>query len=156
MEKAGNKGCRFLRSHGFSGETVDEFRLIINELIENAIKYGNFSGSGKKITTEIHVDDRMITVEVTNPVDEKADTHLKILDRTIRWIRGFQDPFEPYMRKVQDIPGSPLVNEAGGGLGLARVAYEGKAILDFFVDEDHVLNVTALKNYENQSQSVPG
>jgi hypothetical protein len=33
------------------------------------------------------------------------------------------------------------------GLGLARIAYEGKAILDFFV-LDNMLNVSAISKYE--------
>jgi hypothetical protein len=34
------------------------------------------------------------------------------------------------------------------GLRLAKIAYERNAILDFFVSEDYMLNLLAIKNIE--------
>ena len=90
----------------------------------------------------------MINVEVKNPVDETAYSHLKKLDKTIQWIRGYQDPFEPYMKKAREVSEKPLGDEVSG-LGLAEIAYKGKAILDFFVSEDNILNVSAVTSIDN-------
>ena len=46
------------------------------------------------------------------------------------------------VEKLKEISKKPLEDEESG-LGLARIAYEGKAILDFFVFED-ILNVSAV------------
>ena len=110
------------------------------------------TGTGKTTTLAAMIDhinahrrENIITVEVMNPVDETAENHLKNLDRTIQWIRGYQDPFEAYVERVKDVSKKPLSNEESG-LGLVRMAYEGKAILDFFVGEDNILNVSAVSD----------
>ena len=69
--------------------------------------------------------------------------NLKILDKTIQWIRGFQNPLEAYTERLKEVSKKPL-NDENSGLGLVRIAYEGKAILDFFVSENSLLNVSAL------------
>jgi len=84
-----------------------------------------------------------VTIEVNNPVDESTSHDLRRLDRTIQWIRGYQDSFEAYIERMKEISKKPLKDEESG-LGLVRIAYEGKAILDFFVRDDNMLNVSAV------------
>ena len=84
----------------------------------------------------------MITIEVNNPIDKIIENHIKRLDKTIQWIRGYQDSFEAYVENLKIVSRKPLEDEESG-IGLTRIAYEGRAILDFFVD-DNILNVSAV------------
>jgi hypothetical protein len=79
-----------------------------------------------------------------NPVDESCRTRLEELDRAIQFIRGYQDPFEAYMVMKKMSPKQKRHGEAEG-LGLAEIAYEGNATLDFFISEDNILNLSAVK-----------
>ena len=147
IEKIRKKCNQFFRSNGLSSnDDVHALIMIISELIENGIKYGNFTLPGNNVIIEIGVADNIVTVEVVNPVDDTAYYHLEKLDKTIQWIRGYQDPFEAFVEKLKEVSKKPLDDEESG-LGLVRIAYEGKAILDFFVSEDGFLNVSAVSNY---------
>jgi hypothetical protein len=42
------------------------------------------------------------------------------------------------------------IHDHESGLGLVRIAYEGKSILDFFVAEDNALNVSAITGIEKR------
>ena len=75
-----------------------------------------------------------------------AHYHLRKLDKTLQWIRGFQDPFQAYVERIKQISRKPFDDEISG-LGLVRIAYEGNAILDFFLSEDNQLNVSAVSNF---------
>ena len=146
IEKIRNKGIHFLKIHGFSDDVIHSLTMILSELVENSIKYGDFTVSQPEIQIFVDIDRNLITIEVNNPVDSKNTHHLKRLDRTIQWIRGYQDSFQAYVEKLKEISKKPLDDEESG-LGLARIAYEGKAILDFFV-LDNILNVSAITRYE--------
>ena len=69
--------------------------------------------------------------------------NLNELDRIIQWIRGFQDPFEAYIDRLQTVAQKSLTDKESG-LGIVRVAYEARAILDFFVTADNMLTVAAV------------
>jgi hypothetical protein len=146
IEKIRNKSSRFLESHGLSSDTVQALTMVISELIENSMKYGKFTPPKNEVMVDIHVEEDMVTAEVVNPIDKTAYWHLKELDKTIQWIRGYQDPFQAYVERLKEVSKKPLSNEESG-LGLARIAYEGKAILDFFLGEDDLLNVSAVSNF---------
>lgn len=120
--------------------------MILSELVENSIKYGDFDGSDTEVLIYLDIGKNFITIEVNNPVNQKSVNHLQRLDKTIQWIRGYQDSFQAYIEKLKEISRKPLEDEESG-LGLARIAYEGKAILDFFV-LDNMLNVSAIAKYE--------
>ncbi len=151
IEQVRNSSSEFLRSHGFSGDAVNALTMVISELIENGIKYGNFKAPENKVFLTIHIGSRVVTVEVVNPVDETAHVHLRRLDRTIQWIRGYQDPFQAYTERIRAVSKRPL-HDKESGLGLVRIAYEGKSILDFFVGDDNVLNVSAVSILEEDAR----
>jgi len=146
IDKSRNACMRFLETHGFSDDLVHSLTMILSELVENSIKYGTFKASNSEILIYLDIGRNLITIEVNNPVDARSTIHLKRLDKTIQWIRGFQDSFEAYIEKLKEIAKKPLEDEESG-LGLARIAYEGKAILDFCVVDD-VLNVSAIAKYD--------
>ena len=137
---------KFLQSYGLSNETLYSLTMVISELVENSIKYGKFIQKNNRVVIKIDIGKSIITIEVINPVNDTTYNHLERLDKTIQWIRGYQDPFEAYVERLKEVSKKPLKDEESG-LGLVRVAYEGKAILDFFVGEDNILNVSAVSNY---------
>src|SRR3989339_430301 len=111
IEEARNKTTKFLKSLGLATDSVHALTMVMSELIENSVKYGNFPLPADNVEVDIHQDENIITVEVinpVNPVDESAYNHLKKLDKTIQWIRGYQDPFEAYVEKLKEVSRRPL------------------------------------------------
>ena len=147
INKAGEKSVCFLRSHGFSDDTVQIQINILNGLIKNGIKYANFTPSANEISVRLQIDNCNYTIEVTNPVDETCRNRLKELDKTIQFIRGYQDPYEAYSIKMAEIA-AHRSDAAANDLGLVKIACEGGAILDFFVSEDNFLNLSAVGNFD--------
>ena len=145
VERARRTTARFLISHELSEDTVNSVTMVISELTENAIKYGNFKKAKDKVKVSIHIFESDIMAEVVNPVAVSDYRHLKRLDQTIQWIRGFQDPFEAYVEKLKEVSRRSFEDEESG-LGLVRIAYEGRAILDFYVGDNDILNVSAISN----------
>jgi hypothetical protein len=143
IEKVREMGSKFLKNHGFSSDVINSLIMVTSELIENSIKYGNFKKPKNKVNVILNITENLLTIEVNNPVDKNTTSDLRRLDRTIQWIRGYQDSFEAYIERMKEISKKPLKDEESG-LGLVRIAYEGKAILDFFVRDDNILNVSAV------------
>lgn len=152
IENAGQKSSRFLKTHGFSEEAVDIQVMILRELINNGLKYGKCKPKADKIAVNISIEENTITFEVKKSVDETCCERLKELDKAIQFIRGYQDPFEAYILKQKEAFQDTSSSEPNG-LGLARIAYEGNAILDFFVSEDNILNLYAVRNLDGRLQN---
>lgn len=150
VENLRNEAENFFRDTGLPEEIVESLTMVTSELIENGIKYGSFSDRGERVRLIISLEPENITIEVIHPVDEKAYPNLTKLDRTIQWIRGYQDPFEAFIERLREISRKPFEDETSG-LGLARIAYEGQAILDFFVNDQGLLNVSAMSPLEAAS-----
>ena len=133
----------FFGSHGLSGDVIQSLVMVLGELLENSVKYGCYKVSDSQIQISINIGKKIITIEVTNPVDDSNLDDLKRLDRMIQWVRGYQDPFEAYIERLKEVAKRPL-HDKESGLGIVRVAYEGDVILDFFVSEDNLLTVSAV------------
>jgi hypothetical protein len=82
-----------------------------------------------------------------HPVDHTCCDKLKELDKTIQFIRGYQNPFEAYMLKRKEASKSSSC-DVTNSLGLARIAYEENAMLDFFISEDNDLFLSAVSSLE--------
>ncbi len=143
IEIVRKKSSEFLESQGLSKDSAQAFTMVISELVENSIKYGHFGPNNSQVLVDIQFSPNSVIAEVSNPIGRKDANNLKILDKTIQWIRGFQNPLEAYTERLKEVSKKPL-NDENSGLGLVRIAYEGKAILDFFVSENSMLNVSAL------------
>ncbi len=146
IETARMDCTKFLIDSGFSEDVIDAVSLCLGELLENAIKYGNFDKKGEDIVFTITIDSGSITVEVTNPVSDTNIDHLNKLDKTIQWIRGYQNSFEAYIKKLKEISMRSL-DDKESGLGLTRIAYESQSILDFYVSEDNQVHVSTVYTY---------
>ena len=152
IEKVRNESAEFLQSHDLSDDTIHSWSMIISELIENGIKYGDFKMVADKVVVVINLERNTVTIEVFNPVDESALKHLSRLDRTIQWIRGYQDPFEAYINRIKEVSQKPLQDNESG-IGLVRIAYEGNALLDFFVGDNNLLNVSVVSNLDGDDRN---
>ena len=119
--------------------------MILKELIKNGIRCGKCKPSEDEISVHLHVSENTITLEVKNPVDETCCQRLQELDKTIQFIRGYQDPFEAY-QKMQIITVKQSDLNEFDPLALSKIAYKGKAILDFYVSDDKTLNQSAIKD----------
>jgi hypothetical protein len=152
IEPAKGKLIGFLEGLGFTEDAMDALTMITGELMENAVKYGVFQLPSDHVGVDVLVSQGAVTIEVTNPVNEVSYSHLKNLDKAIQWIRGYQDPFEAYVDKLKEISKKPLHDEESG-LGLVRIAYEGRGVLDFFVSDKGILNVSAISNMEGECRT---
>ncbi len=127
-----------------AGLTADEgyqLAMVAQELLENAVKYGSFR-HGERLSLGIHVTAEDVVIEVKSRVGVD-DAHLRRFDQRIQWIRGFQDPFEAYVERMKIVSAQPF-SHCESGLGLTRIAYEGRSTIDFFVDENNTLAVSAV------------
>jgi hypothetical protein len=140
--KAAWEPCRSLLTEGgLCEDEAYQLAMVAQELLENAVKYGAFS-SGERIALGVRIASDDVTVEVRSRAGVD-DAHLRRFDQTIQWIRGYQDPFEAYVERLKLVASRPYAH-GESGLGLARIAYEGRCALDFYVDEGNVLAVSAV------------
>jgi hypothetical protein len=142
VEKVREMTLDFLRSLALAHDVVDAGAMVASELTENAAKYGAFADEDDGIDVTVSGDWAMWTVEVKNPIMAEHSKKLSGLDAMIQRIRGHQDPFEAYLERLREVSSKSL-DDGESGLGLVRIAYEGHAVLDFFVDEHDVLTVSA-------------
>jgi hypothetical protein len=101
--------------------------MITGELLENAMKYGQWTGEGEQVfRLRITGDPSHATIVVENPAS-RASGHVERLQQAIEWIRGFSNPRDAYRARLRAIADA----DAGQSrqLGLVRVAYEGNGLL---------------------------
>jgi len=130
-----------LAGAGFDDDNSYQIAMVAQELLENAVKYGSFR-EGEAIALEIRVARDDVTVEVRSRVGVD-DAHLRRFDQMVQWVRGFQDPFEAYVERLKTVAAQPY-SQGESGLGLTRIAYEGRCILDFYLDDESTLAVSAV------------
>ncbi len=133
---------RLLRGNGLGRDEAYGLCMVARELLENAVKYGRYVDGRPPIGLTVEVGPGEVIVEVKSPVGVGSED-LREFDRTIQWIRGFQDPFEAYVERLK-LASAMAFGTAKGGLGLARIAYEGRCAVDFYVDPEDTLAVSAV------------
>jgi len=134
-----------LAQAGVGPDTAYQIAMVAQELLENAVKYGAFE-PGERISLEVRVAPEDVTVEVRSRVGV-GDANLRRFDQMVQWIRGFQDPFEAYVERMKVVSTRPYT-DGESGLGLTRIAYEGRSVIDFYVNEENVLAVSAVHRRE--------
>jgi hypothetical protein len=141
--------CRtMLEGAGLGPDEAYALAMVAQELLENAVKYGA-CGQGEALKVALRVDPDDVTVEVASRVGVD-DAHLRTFDRTVQWIRSFQDPFEAYVERLKQVSAEPYMH-GKSGLGLTRIAYEGRCALDFYVDAANTLAVSAVYRREGET-----
>jgi hypothetical protein len=129
-----------LTAQGLGPDDAHLLTMAAQELLENAVKYGG-AGEAARMALSLEVSSGGVTIEVRSLAGE--DGHLDRLDDTIQWIRGFQDPFEAYLERLKQVSAGPF-RPGESGLGLTRVAYEAGCVLDFYVDAEGQLCISAI------------
>jgi hypothetical protein len=106
--------------------------MVTGELVENAIKYGDWSGvldgDDQRFRLRVWGQGRSAHVSVENPV-RRGDAHAEEVLRTLGWMRGFSSVSEAYRAKLLEIAADTDRSPGHSKLGLVRVAYEGNCQL---------------------------
>jgi anti-sigma regulatory factor (Ser/Thr protein kinase) len=114
----------------------DSVSMVCAELLENAMKYGKLDAGPVRLSVS-EKEDRVV-VAVTNAFDPSS-THVDHLKKKVDRIKSFDTPSEAYMAFATEVYEK---KDDCGGLGLARIAYEGGCVLDVEADQN-VLTVRA-------------
>lgn len=134
----------FLQAMDFPADVRESLCMITSEFLENAIKYGAFREGLPHIPLVIEADSYGILMEVKSPLESsRTEKDMRRLDYMVQWIRSYQSPFQAYLERLKLVASQPMEDEESG-LGLVRIAYEGEAIIDFFVDDNDTLSISAL------------
>jgi hypothetical protein len=128
----------------FGGDASEVVSTVTSELMENAIKYGDWKPPDRIwLRVAVVGGHRSLRINVECPIDE-ASPHLANLRRMLEWIEGFPSPRDAYLARVQELvengePGS-------SGMGLVRIAGEGPCQLSARVLPESLLMVSATVN----------
>ncbi len=136
----------FLNARAVPAARIDSYAMIVDELVTNSLKYGLFKDPEDIISVCVNVTGDTFSVSVTNPVDRRAGAYLEELDKVVQRISGFQDPFEAYLERIQENSRDAHDQETRV-LGIARIGYEGRAALDFFLSGEDTLTVSASSKF---------
>jgi hypothetical protein len=103
--------------------------MVTGELLENAIKYGDWSGRDRTFRFQVAGEGRRATVAVENPVRD-VDEALRTIEGTLAWIRGFPSTEEAYRARLLEASTSKDAVPGGASrLGLVRIAYQASCKL---------------------------
>jgi hypothetical protein len=120
-------------------DSAESFATVAAELLENAIKYGQWKDPAAMLHLRVSGDGDGARIEVAHPVDAASDNTRELLEM-IDWIKTFPSPEEAYRARLLQI----ATAETGvSKLGLARIAYEGMCDLEAQVEGD-ILRVTSV------------
>lgn len=129
-----------LKAERWSRDLVDAVTMCITELTENAIKYGNDVHTDTQIRAKIAVIDNLITVTVTNRVNQKSD--LNSLIRHIDELKVSETSRDLHVEKLKEIMKYP--EKVRSELGLYRISHEGNFVIEYRIETD-VLFVEATR-----------
>jgi hypothetical protein len=116
------------------------FATVASELMENAIKYGDWEPDGvRHMHLRVWGDANSASVQVEQPVAVDGASVRELL-AMIEWLNGFADPEDAYRTRMLEIAAAPA---GATKLGLARIAYEGRCRLAAELD-GRTLRVTGV------------
>lgn len=116
--------------------------MVVGELLENAIKFGVWSGDDRRLKLEVTGARDRAVVTVENPVD--VDGARQLLE-ALEALRAAPSADEAYRARLLAVAAIPGVS-ASSKLGLARIASEGNCTIEATVDGG-VARVTATLTY---------
>lgn len=115
--------------------------MVTGELIENAIKYGDWTGNAEqRFRLRVWGEGRAAHVSVENPVHRNDPNAQEVL-KTLGWMRKFPSAIEAYRAKLLEVASTDRA-PSDSKLGLVRIAYEGNCVLAAEITSD-VLRVQA-------------
>ncbi len=140
-----------LKAHDCSDDFTRTQIEIIEQLIEKGSHFGTKKTGDPEMTVCLSIEQGEVTVEVKRKVAESDLDKLEDLDRTIQRLRGSQVPYRPYMGNSRPVHGHTK-NISMNGSELGRLAYDAGVDFDFFVDEEDMLNLFAVRSLEQGSR----
>jgi hypothetical protein len=109
-------------------EGCHSLAMVTGELVENAIKYGDWSSADEqRFRLRVWGEGRSARVTVENPV-QASDTGAQEVLETVGWIRGFPTPLDAYRARLLEVASADR-DPTRSKLGLVRIAYEGNCLL---------------------------
>ncbi len=132
----------YLAERGMDRDIIDAVSMSLTELLENAVKFSE--PAKNSVEYSITINSKLIMIEVKNTLTRNQDYHLDRLEKTVQWLRGFHNSFEAFYERLREVSMIAMDNHSDSGLGLARIAYEGRCIVDFYVNSDSVIAVSAV------------
>jgi hypothetical protein len=97
------------------------------ELLENGIKYG--SASAASLCLDVREEGREVVLAVVNAVDERS-SHPSALRERIAWLHSHPDARAAYLAALARVYESGDPDSAESGLGIVRVAYEARSVIE--------------------------
>ena len=127
--------------------------MIIKGLIETAVQLDDVRNDDGELTIQIFIEQKSVTVEVRKQVSQSSYVMLEELDKAIQWIRGHQSPLDPYITEFKEISSKSQKSQTIAH-GLAKLAYETEAVLDFYVTESSILNLSAIRYLDRKKRKI--
>jgi len=136
-----------LKAHDCSDDFTRTQIEIIEQLIEKGSHFGKRNAGDPEMTVCLSIEEGEVTAEVKSKVSESDFDKLEDLDRTIQRLRGSQVPYRPSMGNYRPVHGHTK-NISMNGSELGRLAFDAGVDFDFFVDEEDILNLFAVRSLE--------
>lgn len=99
---------------------------VASELLENAIKYGDWSGSSRTFRFHVCGEGRRASIAVENPVTD-PERALGEIEETLRWIATFPSATSAFQARLVEVAGAQA--RGSSRLGLARIAHQAGCTL---------------------------
>lgn len=126
----------------------DQVAMVVGELMENAVKYGDWSEDEAVARVRVRGSRTQVEITVSHPIAAEVD--LAPLLKLVRFIDESPNAEAAYISLMRDV-----ATRAGGagGLGLARIAYEGNCQLRV-AREGTRLSIQAITRAEPEAADV--
>lgn len=105
----------------------DQLGMVVGELLENAVKYGDWSNPGSLAHVRISGSAAQVEISVIHPI--APDTDVSPLMLALERIRAAPSPLEAYVSRMHEIAERSEHSGGSGGLGLVRIAFEANCTL---------------------------
>jgi hypothetical protein len=120
--------------------------IAAGELLENAVKYGDWSTPERKFRLRVWGAGGRAYVQVENPI-ARDDEGPREVERMLQWIKSFSSPREAYRARLREVAAAD--HEGGSRLGLVRIACEARCEVSAELRGD-ALRVTAVRTLMSQ------
>ncbi len=117
----------------------DALAMVSEELLENAIKYSKPETS---VSLRVHEGDAGVVVSVRNAIDDGQRAHADALRERVAWMRTFPSASQAYTAAIRGVSTRPRPTE-DAGLGIVRIAYEGRCGVEVDLSEPGMVTVRA-------------
>ena len=128
------------------GNKIETMCMVFTELIENIVKYADFEDASNIPIFSIKNNEGVVVITTRNKVKDSQS-----LERVIEHVKKTKecgDSIDLYTSRLEELAKNGQQEQTG--LGLYRIAYEGKFKLDINV-EGVVLSIQAQRQFSNDS-----